>query len=71
MALEIRDIIHDIVSQVDSKGEEFHSNFKDLVQWNRNLKYLKNLKDDCDDFRKAISIMTDAERIRLDRESAA
>ena len=62
MAFEIRDIIHDIISQVDSEDLEFHKNFKDLVQWNRNRKYLKNLQNDCDNFRKAINIVTDAEQ---------
>lgn len=62
MALEIRDIVHEIISQEDLMDEEFHKNFKDLVQSNRNSRYLNKLQSDCDLLIKAISITNDAEQ---------
>jgi hypothetical protein len=61
MALEMRDIIHDIISQEDSEDSEKHKLFKDIVQWNKNHNYLKTLQNDCGYFKKAVSIKTEAE----------
>lgn len=62
MALEIREIVHDIISQVDFKEKGPHKNFKDFVQWNRNRRYLKQLQEDCDLLIKTIRILADLER---------
>jgi hypothetical protein len=61
MALELRDIIHDIIPQVDADDKEFYTNFKNYVQWNTNKKYLNDLQKDFDLFRKAIYQITNTE----------
>lgn len=62
MALEIRNIIHDIISQSNSEDEEFHRNFRDMVQWNKNNLYLNELQSDCGLFQNAISKTTNSEQ---------
>jgi hypothetical protein len=53
--LEMREIIFDVLSYDSCLDDpEFFKNFFDLTQWNRNNKYLRDLKNDCSALSKAI-----------------
>ena len=46
--LEMRDIIYSVLCSDDCiEDPEFHKNFLDLAQWNRNSKYLQEIEKDC------------------------
>ena len=47
VALEMRNMIHDVIVNAESEDVERHKTFKDLVQWNRNDKYLRDIEEDC------------------------
>jgi hypothetical protein len=54
--LEMREIIRDVLSGEDcSEDSEFFQKFRDLVQWNRNSKYLRDLEKDCEALTRAIN----------------
>lgn len=54
--LEMREIIFAVLSSDDcSEDIEFYKNFLDLAQWHRNLKYLRDLEQDCKILNKVIS----------------
>jgi len=55
--LEMREIIHAVLSGEDcSEDSDFFQNFCDLVQWNRNPKYLRDIEKDCKALTRAINV---------------
>jgi hypothetical protein len=47
VALEMRNVIYEVIVNEESEDVERHKDFKDLVEWNRNDKYLRDLEKDC------------------------
>jgi hypothetical protein len=45
-SLEMRDVIHDVVSNEESEDPEMHKLFRERVQWHRNQEYLRDLEND-------------------------
>ena len=62
MALEMRDIICEVISQEDSEDTEKYKLFKELVQWNKNCKYLGDLHNDCSRFKEIANVKTESEQ---------
>ena len=58
MPLEMRSIIYEVISQEDSEDKEKYKLFKELVQWNKNSKYLMDLNNDCGRFKQITNIKT-------------
>lgn len=67
-ALEMREVIHEVVSQEQSEDPNKHKRFCELVQWHRNSKYLQDLKDDARRFK---NLMTSGQETGHTREEAS
>ena len=63
VALEMRDVIHDVVSNEESADAETLKLFRNLVQWNRNRKYLQELASDCARFKSLLVTEAEAEPV--------
>ncbi len=62
--LEMREIIYSVLSVEDCpEAPDFFKDFWDLVQWNKNPKYLKDLKFDCKTLEQAITSSKKTEQI--------
>jgi hypothetical protein len=51
IALEMRDIICELISQEEADDKDFLENFRKLVEWNRNPRYLLDIEKDSKHFR--------------------
>jgi len=60
VALEMRNLIHDVVSHEESEDGEKHKHFRELVEWHRNSKYLQDLESDCARFKSVMETNTTA-----------
>ena len=61
-ALEMRDIICEVViSEEKAEDPERHKLFKELVQWNKNAKYLRDIQGDAERLKELTTDQREAE----------
>jgi hypothetical protein len=58
----MRDVIHEVVSQEQAEDPQMNKRFRELVQWHRNPKYLRDLDEDARRFKQLMAKTEDAEQ---------